>query len=158
MSKSKVLSYISKCLPGIISKESVEELISRNELSWEAANSIVSDLDMAGARSTESSDTKVVHKDIADVKDMGIAEDAFKRHYANVKFEALLNKIQDDDTLMYDEFVNIDNARNKIMSDIIAKHETDLNIMLNQLKTTGGTNASAIDALIQTKLGVASID
>ncbi len=157
MSKSNVLSYISECLPGIFSKECVEELVTRNELSWEAANSIVTDIDLSeSARSSES--TAVKHKNIADVDNMGIAEDAFKRHYANVKFEALLNKIQDDDTLMYDEFVNIDNARNKIMSDIIAKHENDLNVMLNQVKTTGGVNAAAIDALIQTKLGVASID
>ena len=36
--------------------------------------------------------------------------------------------------------------------------EADLNIMLNQIKTTGGVNADAVDALIQTKLGVAAID
>ena len=155
MSKSKVLSYISKCLPGIFNKSGVEELVTRNELSWEAANSIINDIERNAANlSTESAK----HKDIADVKDMGIAQDALKRHFANVKFEALLNKIQDDDTLMYDEFVNIDNARNSIMSEIIAKHENELNILLNQIKTTGGVNAETVDTLITTKLGVASID
>ena len=89
---------------------------------------------------------------------MDIAKDAMAHHFANIKFEALLQKIQEDDTLQYDEFVKLDNERNKIVADIINKHEADLNIMLNQIKTTGGVNADAVDALIQTKLGVAVID
>ena len=95
MSKSNVLSYISKKMPGVLSRESVEELVSKNELSWEAASAIISDAD-AFARSTEA----VTHKDIVDINNTGIAQDAIKRHFANVKFEALLNKIQDDDTFM----------------------------------------------------------
>ena len=153
MSKSNVLSYISKKMPGVLSRESVEELVSKNELSWEAASAIISDAD-AFARSTEA----MTHKDIVDINNTGIAQDAIKRHFANVKFEALLNKIQDDDTLMYDEFVNIDNARNEIMSKIIAKHENDLNILLNEVKTTGGANAEILETLVCTKLCVASID
>lgn len=153
MSKSNVLSYISKKMPGVLSRESVEELVSKNELSWEAASAIISDADTF-ARSTEA----MTHKDIVDINNTGIAQDAIKRHFANVKFEALLNKIQDDDTLMYDEFVNIDNARNEIMSKIIAKHENDLNILLNEVKTTSGANAEILETLVCTKLGVASID
>ena len=156
MSKSKVLSYIAKKLPGLMSREAVETLVASNELSWESANAIITNIDMQ-ARAVES-EGAVKHVDIANSSKMDIAKDATAHHFANIKFEALLQKIQEDDTLQYDEFVKLDNERNKIVADIINKHEADLNIMLNQIKTTGGINADAVDALIQTKLGVAAID
>lgn len=155
MSKSKVLSYIAKKLPGLMSREAVENLVSNNELTWESANAIITNIDMQ-ARAVESNGA--AHVDIAAASKMDIAKDAMAHHFANIKFEALLQKIQEDDTLQYDEFVKLDNKRNEIVAAIINKHEPDLNILLNQIKTTGGVNADAVDALIQTKLGVAAID
>lgn len=155
MSKSKTVSYIASKIPQAFSKESVENMITSNSLSWESANSIIGSIEAYTANMSLENDGPV-HVKTASTPDMGIAEDALKASFASIKFNALLKMIEDDDTLAYDEFCNIDNARNKIMAEIISKHENDLNILLNELKTTGA-DASEIDNLINTKLAVMDI-
>ena len=66
----------------------------------------------------------------------------------------MVELVKEDDTLSATEFNNIENARARIKAEIVAKEEHNFNSLLNQLKTTGGTNKDIIDKLLQTQVSL----
>ena len=56
--------------------------------------------------------------------------------------------------MLYTEFVNLDKARERIAAQIVAKEENNFNMLLNEMKTTTGTNKDILDKLISTNLDV----
>lgn len=155
MSKSSTISFLASKLPGTFTKESIESLVMNNSITFADAKEALSSIESITPDKGATDSTKV---QMVEEAKMATEKDAMARLFAGIKFQALLKEVQDDDTLAYQEFVNLDNARNKIIADIVAKHEPDFNILLQEIKTTGGTNAEAIDKLITTKLGVANVE
>ncbi len=151
MSKlSSAVTFLSKIFNGIFSKESVEELINKDKISFEAAATVLS----AMPEKLRSAEANVEHVDMDNGQKTDIAKKAIQCYFEDVKFKAMLDAIQDDDTLLATEFKNIDNARTRIKAEIVKKYEDNYNTLLNEIKTTGGTNKEILDKLIQTKVSV----
>ena len=69
----------------------------------------------------------------------------------------MLQAVKHDDTLLFTEFTNLENALKRVKSEIVAKEENNFNTLLNEIKTTTGDNNSIIDSLIQTKVDVSDV-
>ena len=138
---SSTVKFLSNKFPGLLNKKSVENLVAQDKISYEAAMSVVSDIE-----STEA----VVNS--ADMKSFdvpeGIGEAAIKNYYGEVKSAAMVNAIKEDDTFLYNEFKEVDNARAKLAAEIISKKESDFNLFLNELKETTGADVGTCDKLI----------
>lgn len=152
---SKTIMFMAKVFPGVFSKESVEKMVVADQISIEAAGACFV---QAEARSAEAVQGSGVPTDGLE----GIDKDALdkiakEQYFANVKFQAMLSQLKEDDTFLHDEFVSIDNARNKAIADIVATRERDFNMMLQSLKTADGVDKEVIDSLLQTKLKVEDI-
>ncbi len=150
---SSAVKFLSNKFTGVFSKESIEELVSKDKISYEAAAEAISAMPDA-LRSSESAVETI--KMTTDQK-TDIAKKALQKYFEDVKFEAMIDQIKKDDTLLATEFNNLDNALTRIKAEIVQKYEKDYNILLEEIKTTGGTNSEVLDKLIQTKLSVDDI-
>jgi hypothetical protein len=153
MNLSSVFTFIGKRYPKAISNEAVESLVTANKISFPDAAECAASIETANV-TTEAA--PIVNE--ANFKEMeGAVNEAVKRDFANAKFEAMLQGIKEDNTLLYKEFADIDNARNNVISEIL-KGETQFNSLLNQLKTTQGVDKNIIDNLIQVKVELTDIN
>ena len=150
---SSAVKFLSNKFNGIFSKESIEELIAKDKISFEAAAEALTVMP-EGLRSSESTVETV---DISSKQEDIINKKALQNYYEGVKFEAMLDQIKQDDTLLATEFNNVNNALTRIKAEIVQKYENNYNVLLEEIKTTGGTNKEILDKLIQTKLSVDEI-
>ena len=150
---SSAVKFLSNRFTGVFSRESIEELVSKDKISYEAAAEAIS----AMPEPLRSSESVVEAVDITAEQKNIISEKALQKYFENVKFEAMLNQIKEDDTLLATEFTNLDNALTRIKAEIVQKYERDYNTILGEIKTTGGVNTEVVDKLIQTKLSVDEI-
>ena len=147
---SNAVKFLSNRFSGVFTKKSIEELISKDKISYEAAAEAMSVIP-ANDKSQESAEEVVSMT--TDQKTI-ITKKALQNYFEGAKFDAMLNQVKEDDTLLYNEFQNIDNARARIMAEIVKKEEFNYNTLLDEIKTTGGTNQDILDKLIQTKVSV----
>ncbi len=137
MKDFNLITVFTKKLPHIFSKESITDLITKNKISFIQAKESLAAIDLTSeAYDKDISTDSIVSK----MQKLGF--------YANVKFEAMLESAKEDERMLYDEFVNLDNARNKIISEIVSKKEGDINALLQAIKTLPGVNEKEIDELI----------
>ena len=149
---SSAVKYLSKNLPNMFGKASIEELVSKDKISYESASEAIT-LMSEKAMSTEA--TTAVKIDNEDKTN--IATKALQQYFENTKFGAMVEAIKEDDTMLYTEYQNIENARARIMAEIVQKEEFNYNTLLNELKTVKNTNTELLDKLIQTKVSVDDI-
>jgi hypothetical protein len=166
---NKSLPNLIKKFPSIISKESVDSLLSSDKyaLSFEDAKDCMALLDIIdnvnkinpATQSTEDHSTKEFNSDFEtkNTKDF-LLEESTRHNFANVKFSALIDYAKHEDTFLYTEFNEADAARNRIASEVVSKYENDFNSFLMALKTAEGVNKTVIDSLIQTKIHVGELN
>ena len=136
-----------------VSKKAVENLIANDLISYEAAAEAMSIIASNNSMSKESSDEVKAVTMTTDQKTI-ITKKALQNYFEDTKFNAMVELVKEDDTLLATEFNNIENARARIKAEIVAKEEHNFNSLLNQLKTTGGTNGEVIDKLLQTQVSL----
>ena len=157
MNFSNTVKFLSSKFPGIIfSKESVENLVTRDKISYEAAANMVADIDassVAGSRSSEGANTSPVDISGEEIDKM-IGAQAVKFYLKDVKIKAMLEAIKKDDTMLYTEYVNIEKARERLLAELAQKSEADFNTLLNEIKTTDGTDKALLDKLTDTACSV----
>jgi len=150
---SNTVKFLSSKFPGIVfSKEAVEDLVTRDKISYEAAANMVADIDTAsaaGARSSEGSKVSPIDVSNDDLEKM-IGAQAVKYYLKDVKINAMLEAIKKDDTMFYTEYVNIEKARERLLAELAQKTEADFNTLLNEIKTTTGTDKTLLDKLTDT--------
>ncbi len=154
---SSVVAFLSGAIPGLFNKKSVEALVLADKISYDAAAEAMSAIDSATI-SNESGSAEVNAGEVtkAELSHMH-GKDAIEAQYRDIKFEAMLQAVKHDDTLLFTEFTNIDNARKRLAAQIVAKEENNLNTLLNEIKTTTGDDNSILDSLIQTKVDVEDV-
>ena len=150
---SSAVKFLSNKFTGVFSKESIEELVSKDKISYEAAAEAISAMPDA----LRSSESAVETVKMTNDQKTDIAKKALQKYFEDTKFEAMIDQIKKDDTLLATEFNNLDNALTRVKAEIVQKYEKDYNILLEEIKTTGGTNQEVLDKLIQTKLSVDDI-
>lgn len=152
MNLSNVINFISTKFPGAFDKNVVENLVTNDKISFEAAANLVANIDAhsgdAQARSTEAQSSAVENLNKDDVTDKAV-DNFFK----GVKVGAMIEGVKKDDTMLYTEYVNLTNARERVLSEIVKKEEGNLNQLLNELKTTG-VDSSVIDKLLDTSTDI----
>lgn len=153
---SETAKYLSKKFPGIaFNKDAVENLVTNDKISYEAAANLVADIDTAASngisRSSEASTSPV---DVDGKLEEMVGKKAVDHWFKDVKLGAMIEAIKKDDTLLYTEFVNNDKARERIVSEIVKKEEGNFNTLLNEIKTTTGTDKTLFDKLIGTSVDV----
>jgi hypothetical protein len=163
---NNILPKLIKKFPSLVRKETIEKLVlqDKNALSYEAASNCIGALDAFArehekdAVSTESeSDQFKGDFDTKGEKDFTL-EESTRLNFANVKFSALVDYAKEDDTFLYTEFVDVDAARNRVASEIVANYENDFNSFLVSLKTAEGVDKSVIDGFLQTKIHVGELN
>ena len=150
---STCVSFLTKKFNNFVSKKAVENLIANDLISYEAAAEAMSIISSNGSMSRESSDEVEAVSMTTDQKTI-ITKKALQNYFEDTKFNAMVELVKEDDTLLATEFNNIENARARIKAEIVAKEEHNFNSLLNQLKTTGGTNGEVIDKLLQTQVSL----
>lgn len=154
---SSVVAFLSGAIPGLFNKKSVEALVLADKISYDAAAEAMSAID----RATTSSESGSVENNAGEVTKAELShmqgKDAIEAQYRDIKFEAMLQAVKHDDTLLFTEFTNLENALKRVKSEIVAKEENNFNTLLNEIKTTTGDNNSIIDSLIQTKVDVSDV-
>lgn len=154
---SSCVKFLSNRFSGIFSQESIKNLVANDSISYEAAAEAMSNITAdGGVVSTESS--KVEPVDFTNEQKTIITKKALQKYFENVKFEAMLDAIKQDDTLLATEYEEANNARTRIMAEIVSKAETNYNTLLNQLITTDGTNKELLEKLVQTKVSVDQVN
>jgi hypothetical protein len=163
-----ILPTLIRSFPGSVSREAIEHIVTdpRSGMSYECAAKCIAEIDAtneifnAALHSRES-----VPMDRASGQDFAtngpakfVLEEANLKNFANVKFQALVDLAKKDDSLLYNEFVEVDNARDRVAADVVSKYEHDFNSFLVALQTTEGVDKSIVDSLIQTKIHVATIN
>ena len=150
---SNVVSFLSKKFPGIVfSRESVESFVTQDKISFEAAANLVADIDSANSNgATGVEGAKVSPIDVAndDISKM-VGAQAVNYYLKDVKINAMLEGIKKDDTMLYTEYVNLEKARERLLAEIAQKEENNFNTLLNEIKTTTGTDKGILDKLIDT--------
>ena len=150
---STCVRFLTKKFNNFVSKKAVENLIANDLISYEAAAEAMSILSTNGSMSRESGSEVETVEMTTDQKSI-IAKKALQKYFEDTKFNAMVELVKEDDTLIATEFNNIENARARIKAEIVAKEEHNFNSLLNQLKTTGGTNKDIIDKLLQTQVSL----
>ena len=150
---STCVSFLTKKFNNFVSKKAVENLIANDLISYEAAAEAMSIIasDNNGMSKESSNDVETVAM-TTDQKTI-ITKKALQNYFEDTKFNAMVELVKEDDTLLATEF-NIENARARIKAEIVAKEEHNFNTLLNQLKPTGGTNGEVIDKLLQTQVSL----
>ena len=103
---SSAVKFLSNKFTGIFSKESIEELISKDKISYEAAAEAIS----AMPNALKSSESAIEEVKMTSDQKTEIAKKALQKYFESVKFDAMLDQIKEDDTLLATEFNNIDNC------------------------------------------------
>ena len=150
---STCVRFLTKKFNNFVSKKAVENLIANDLISYEAAAEAMSILSSNGSMSRESGSEVETVEMTTDQKSI-ITKKALQKYFEDTKFNAMVELVKEDDTLIATEFNNIENARARIKAEIVAKEEHNFNSLLNQLKTTGGTNKDIIDKLLQTQVSL----
>lgn len=150
MNLSNIVDIISAKFPNAFNKKVVENLVTNDKISFEAAANLVANIDAhsnnVGARSSESQASAVDNLNKDDVNDKAV-----NNFFKGVKIGAMVEGVKKDDTMLYTEYVNLTNARERVLSEIVKKEEGNLNQLLNELKTTGADPA-VIDKLLNTSV------
>lgn len=143
------LYVVAKKFPKAFSSESIQRMIEEEMISFESASNLLAITD--GSISKED---MVQFGGITDTPQS--SEDHIRvaktKYFEDLKFKALLECIKEDDTLLYEEFVEIDNARKSLMNKIITREENKFNTLLSQVKSANGCDTNLIDGLIKTKV------
>lgn len=144
---SNAVKALADKFPGVFSRESVEELVTRDKISYECAANVVAAIDSSAA-SRSSEGTKVSPIDVGnDDLDAMVGKQAVNYYLKDVKIKAMLESIKKDDTMLYTEYVNMEKARERILAEMVQKYEYDFNTLLNEIKTTTGTDKALLDKL-----------
>ena len=152
MNFSDTVKFLSKKFPGIIfSKESVENLVTTDKISYEAAANLVADIDSSadGHRAAEGATVSPINVENEDLNKM-VGAQAVAYYLKDVKIHAMLEGIKKDNTMLYTEYVNLEKARERLESEILQHEEGNFNTLLNEIKTTVGTDKTVLDGLINT--------
>lgn len=148
MNLSNLVNFISTKFPNAFNNKVVENLVTNDKISFEAAANLVATIDEnskdSNARSVESQTSAISNLNANDVTDKAV-----DNYFKGVKIGAMVEGIKKDDTMLYTEYVNLTNARERILSEIVKKEENNYNQLLNELKTTGA-DSSIIDKLLDT--------
>lgn len=148
MDSSNLFLLLAKRVPRLFSKESVNELVSQNKISFEHAKESLASIDLTDLTKKAETNTNTTST-MEKMDKLGF--------YAQVKFEAMLESAKEDDRMLYDDFVEIDNQRNKIIAEIASKREGDVNSLLNALKTLPNVESNEIDEMISLSIKVEDI-
>ena len=122
---SSVVAFLSSAIPGLFNKKSVEALVLADKISYDAAAEAMSAIDRAATSSESSS----VENNAGEVTKAELShmqgKDAIEAQYRDIKFEAMLQAVKHDDTLLFTEFTNLENALKRVKSEIVAKEENN---------------------------------
>ena len=158
---STTLKFLSKTFDGqIVTKNELETLVNNDKVSFESAASIVADIENAESaakndpnRSGESVGTPI---DMSGDLEKMVGVKAVNQYFKDVKFNAMLENIKKDDTMLYTEYVTLEKAMEKIQAEIIQKEEPNFNTLLNEIKGVSEKDKPILDKLTSTRLDVTS--
>lgn len=158
---STTLKFLSKTFDGqIVTKNELETLVNNDKVSFESAASIVADIENAESaakndpnRSGESVGTPI---DMSGDLEKMVGVKAVNQYFKDVKFNAMLENIKKDDTMLYTEYVTLEKAMEKIQAEIVQKEEQNFNTLLNEIKGVSEKDKPILDKLTSTRLDVTS--
>jgi hypothetical protein len=162
-----ILPKLIKHFPTIVSKKTIESLLllDKNALSYDSAASCITELDSAKEMNKTHSSEATQGIDRSDAGDYQTKkEDDFvlansvRSHFANVKFDSLVDFAKKEDTFLFTEFTEVDAARNRIAAEIVSKYENDFNSFLVSLQAQEGVDKSIVESLLQTKIHVGELN
>lgn len=154
---STTLKFLSKTFDGqIVTKNELETLVNNDKVSFESAASIVADIENAESaakndpnRSGESVGTPI---DMSGDLEKMVGVKAVNQYFKDVKFNAMLENIKKDDTMLYTEYVTLEKAMEKIQAEIVQKEEQNFNTLLNEIKGVSEKDKPILDKLTSTRL------
>ena len=154
---STTLKFLSKTFDGqIVTKNELETLVNNDKVSFESAASIVADIENAESaakndpnRSGESVSTPI---DMSGDLEKMVGVKAVNQYFKDVKFNAMLENIKKDDTMLYTEYVTLEKAMEKIQAEIVQKEEPNFNTLLNEIKGVSEKDKPILDKLTSTRL------
>ena len=158
---STTLKFLSKTFDGqIVTKNELETLVNNDKVSFESAASIVADIENAESaakndpnRSGESVGTPI---DMSGDLEKMVGVKAVNQYFKDVKFNAMLENIKKDDTMLYTEYVTLEKAMEKLQAEIVQKEEQNFNTLLNEIKSVSEKDKPILDKLTSTRLDVTS--
>lgn len=158
---STTLKFLSKTFDGqIVTKNELETLVNNDKVSFESAASIVADIENAESaakndpnRSGESVSTPI---DMSGDLEKMVGVKAVNQYFKDVKFNAMLENIKKDDTMLYTEYVTLEKAMEKLHAEIVQKEEQNFNTLLNEIKSVSEKDKPILDKLTSTRLDVTS--
>lgn len=158
---STTLKFLSKTFDGqIVTKNELETLVNNDKVSFESAASIVADIENAESaakndpnRSGESVGTPI---DMSGDLEKMVGVKAVNQYFKDVKFNAMLENIKKDDTMLYTEYVTLEKAMEKLHAEIVQKEEQNFNTLLNEIKSVSEKDKPILDKLTSTRLDVTS--
>lgn len=158
---STTLKFLSKTFDGqIVTKNELETLVNNDKVSFESAASIVADIENAESaakndpnRSGESVGTPI---DMSGDLEKMVGVKAVNQYFKDVKFNAMLENIKKDDTMLYTEYVTLEKAMEKLHAEIVQKEEQNFNTLLNEIKGVSEKDKPILDKLTSTRLDVTS--
>ena len=158
---STTLKFLSKTFDGqIVTKNELETLVNNDKVSFESAASIVADIE--NAESAAKNDPNRSGESVSTPIDMGgdlekmVGVKAVNQYFKDVKFNAMLENIKKDDTMLYTEYVTLEKAMEKIQAEIVQKEEQNFNTLLNEIKGVSEKDKPILDKLTSTRLDVTS--
>lgn len=154
---STTLKFLSKTFDGqIVTKNELETLVNNDKVSFESAASIVADIENAESaakndpnRSGESVGTPI---DMSGDLEKMVGVKAVNQYFKDVKFNAMLENIKKDDTMLYTEYVTLEKAMEKIQAEIVQKEEQNFNTLLNEIKGVSEKDKPILEKLTSTTL------
>lgn len=139
LSRSAMFAVLARKIPFLFNANAVKTLAAKNELSIEDASEALNSVD-------QKMDDRIIDAHAKMVR---------QQFYGAVKFEAMLAAAKEDERLLYDEFLRVDNDRDKIIAQINERFNGDFNALLNVVKTSApaeDVQVSEIEKLSRVKI------
>ena len=147
---STVVAYLTRKINGCMSVRSVESLMSHDKISFEATSEALSNIEgNVGVISCESESAI----DTGAIEDNVEANPSVDLMFKDVKLGAMLELAKKDNTMLYQEYTRLENLREEVIKQLSDKLEPHLNVLLNEIKSTGAANDEVLDKLIDTDCG-----
>lgn len=137
LAQNNIIQRFARTFPGFLSKESVSNLVSSESVSLHTA------ADLTSIIASAEDGVTINPLDEAGAK---------ARSVTDFKLQSALEIVKLDDRTLYDEFLKVDEQRQKIVNTIASRYSDDVHAVLGIIKNTGGVSPKEIDEILSTPM------
>jgi hypothetical protein len=149
MNNSNIIAFLAKEIPGLLSKESINDLVSKNDISYDAAMESLNFITADFGKEAKDGGVKT--------DDDLLAKHAKFGFLSSAKFKAELESSRQDERLLFEEFIRVDAARDALIAKISERQEALINNVLHHLKTVSGVDQGIVDDMLGLRLKAQSV-